>query len=215
MFFLEKSYRLLQLAISYKLKLLKPLGPPFQFSIEATNRCNFKCSFCPQSNPNHKHIRPVGELSADKFKSFLTNIKKLKHGNRHISICLDGEPLMNRSFPELIKIANEEGFTPRFSSNGKLLTPKIIDELSKYKFLASIDFSSEARVFDDVRGNKGDFDKVLENLRYLVDKATNNKSIQLEIVDITHFSGEFNATDSLLKMKKLFPNNLPDNIKFR
>lgn len=211
----EKIYRLTQLGTSYKFKMLKPLGPPFRFSIEATNRCNFKCDFCPQSSPTHKDMRAVGNLSPANFHLFLEKIKEVRSGNRNISICLDGEPLMNKSFPEFIKISNEEGMSPRFSSNAMLLTPRILDELSRFNFSAAVDFSSEPEVFDNIRGKNGDFKIVLDNLRYLVSNAIENPAIGIEIVDITHFSGVIDKANSLEKMRSLFPSNLPSNIRFR
>ena len=210
----EKICRLAQLGASYKLKMLKPMGPPYQFSIEATNKCNFKCSFCPQSSPTHKDMRSVGNLSLDHFQLFIKKIKKVKYGNSNVSICLDGEPLMNKSFSKFIKIANDEGLFPRFSSNGKLLTQSIVNELSGFNFLVAIDFSSEPEVFDKVRGNAGDYRIVFDNLRYLVDKASHNPHIKIEIVDITHFSEAFDKAKSLKKIRNLFPLNLPSNIKF-
>jgi radical SAM protein with 4Fe4S-binding SPASM domain len=120
---------------------------------------------------------------------------------------------MNKSFLELIKIANKEGLFPRFSSNGKLLVPQLIDKLSKYKFLAAIDFSSERDVFDQIRGKKGDYDIVLQNLLYLIEKAKINPKIKVEIVDTTHFLTNYNVKTSLVKMRRLFSPNLPSNIK--
>ena len=121
---------------------------------------------------------------------------------------------MNKSFLEFIKIANKEGLFPRFSSNGKLLVPQIIDKLSKYKFLAAIDFSSERDVFDQIRGKKGDYDIVLQNLLYLVEKARIYSGIKVEVVDITHFLRKINIKRSLKKMRQLFSPSLPPNIKF-
>lgn len=187
------------MAASYKLNMLKPLNAPFHFGIESTNWCNFKCSFCPQSNLDHKNMRKSGYLSEERFKLFIDKIKEIKSGNSNISLCLDGEPLMNKSFTSLIRISNENGLFPRFSSNGRLLTEDIANILSSYRFLASIDFSSEAEIFDSIRGGKGDFKIVLENLRVLVDKAILNHCIKLEIVDISHFSGDVDAADSLKK----------------
>ena len=210
-----KIYRLSQLATSYKLKLLRPLGPPCQFGIEATNRCNFKCHFCPQSNNDHKNVRPVGNLSIEDFRSFIKNIKYTNCGNSNISICLDGEPTLNKNFPEFIKISNEEGFFPRFSSNGMLLTRELVDKLSPYKYLASVDFSSDSSVFDNIRGYKGSFYSVLKNVKYLVSTATTARQIKIEIVDITHFPNNPGNANSLVKMKRLFSaDDLPSNIAF-
>jgi sulfatase maturation enzyme AslB (radical SAM superfamily) len=212
--FLRKIQHLCTLGLSYKLKLLLPISPPYNFAIEATNRCNFKCLFCPQSDPNHKNLRPRGNLTADNFLYFLSKIKAVKSGNSNISICLDGEPLMNNFFFDFIQITNNEGLYPRFSSNGKLLVPSLIDKLSQYKFLASIDFSSEKKIFEQIRGNKGDYDIILQNLLYLVEKAKIYPWVSVEIVDITNFFGDKNIEKSFKKMRQLFPPKLPPNINF-
>ncbi|HPO14483.1 MAG TPA: radical SAM protein [Candidatus Hydrogenedentes bacterium] len=210
---ISKIKHIAELGASYALKLRRPMNPPYQFSIEATNRCNFKCQFCPQSNPKHKDIRPVGELTLENFQCFVKKVKEAGGSNRNLSICLDGEPLMNKAFPELIKITRQEGFFPRFSSNGRLLTPDMIERLAPYGFLASVDFSSDAEVFETIRGRKGDFEIILENLRYLVDKASKEPGVRVEIIDITHFS-QGDAEASLKKMRGLFPEKIPPSVKF-
>ena len=202
------------LGISYKRKLLKPLNLPYRYSIEPTNYCNFKCSFCPQSNPKHESVREYGFLTTDNLRLFIKRIKEVDPNLSRISLCLDGEPLINKSFPDFIRIINENNIFPRFSSNGKLLTPGTVDKLVRSgNFLASIDFSGEPEIFDGIRGGKGDFDVVLENLRYLVSVAVRNPGIKLEIVDISHFSGA-DPKRSLKKMRGLFPSDLPSNIAF-
>lgn len=211
---LRKTNHLVSLGISYKRKLLKPLSPPFQYSIEPTNYCNFKCSFCPQSDPQHKKKREYGFLNPEDLRTFLKKIGEVKPGSSNFSLCLDGEPLMNKSFPEFIKIINQNNLFPRFSSNGKLLTPNMVDELVRCgNFLAAVDFSSEAEIFNSIRGRKGDYEIVYNNLKYLVDVATHNSKIKLEIVDITHFSG-IDPVPSLKKMRALFSSNSYPNIAF-
>jgi radical SAM protein with 4Fe4S-binding SPASM domain len=210
----RKIRHVLLMGVSYKLKLKRPLSPPYQFAIEATNHCNFRCSFCPQSDPEHKNVRETGLLTVENFRLYLARIQETRPGNSNLSICLDGEPLMNKSFPEFIRIANQQGFFPRFSSNGRLLTPAMADELARSGgFLASIDFASEKEIFESLRGRAGDFDIVLENLRYLAGLAAKDPKIKLEIVDIAGFNGA-DREASLKKMRSLFPPDLPDNVSF-
>ncbi|MCD6364962.1 MAG: radical SAM protein [Planctomycetes bacterium] len=202
----------MKLALSYKLGLLKPLCPPYQYSIEATNYCNFKCVFCPQSSPEHRLSREFGYLTVENFRLFLERIQHERPGNRNISICLDGEPLLNKHFPEFIILANEAGMKPRFSSNGKLLTPQLADRLAECgRFLVAIDFASDADVFDTIRGRPGDFDIVLGHLTHLIDIAARNRQIDVEIMDTTHFDGRDQAA-SLEKMRGLFRSDLPANV---
>jgi MoaA/NifB/PqqE/SkfB family radical SAM enzyme len=210
----SKFLHIFLMGLSYKNKLPRPLNPPYLFSIESTNYCNFRCKFCPQSNPQHKYDREFGTLSIKNFSLFLERIEEVKPGSKNISICLDGEPLMNKDFPVFIALANKAGRFPRFSSNGKLLTPEKIDELAKMGgFLVSVDFASDEHVFETVRGQIGDYTVVYDHLLYLVGKARVRADIRVEINDITPFLGADPATSSK-KMRAMFPAVLPKNVAF-
>lgn len=211
-------YRFFQLTrMAWAYKRAQPIlkYPPYMLSIEATNICNFKCTFCPQSDPAHATRRLQGKLSTDGMKWFLQRAIESGTANRNISICLDGEPTINPHLPEFIRMVNEYGFSPRFSSNGRLLNAQLTDALIEAgPFLASIDFASQAEYFEEVRGREGDFQKVLTNLRYLIAKARTNSSIQLEIVDTSVFCGADRAA-SLEAMTQLLDEGqpLPSNVK--
>ena len=211
---MNKFIHLPLLGISYISGLKKPLNSPYQFSIEPTNVCNYQCVFCPQSHPEHRSNRKQGTLTKKDMSLFLKRIRDIKPGNRNLSLTLDGEPALNKDFPEFIRLINDQGIFPRFSSNARNLKPDYVDDLlSKGSFLASVDFASEAQYFDDIRGKAGDFKIVLENLRYMVNVAKKNQKIKLEIVNISHFSGA-DPDKTLREMRNLFPDDLPRNIAF-
>jgi len=44
--------------------------PPLFYSIEATNICNYRCDYCPQSNPTEGHLKK-GRMSIDLFDHIL------------------------------------------------------------------------------------------------------------------------------------------------
>jgi radical SAM protein with 4Fe4S-binding SPASM domain len=148
------------------------------------------------------------------MRLFLKRVREINPGNRNISLALDGEPALNKALPEFVRLINDEGMLPRFSSNAKNLTPELVDKLTASgSFLASIDFASKAMYFDNVRGKDGDFRIVLNNLRSMVNIARGNPELKLEIINISHFSGADPDT-SLREMRNLFPDNLPHNIIF-
>jgi MoaA/NifB/PqqE/SkfB family radical SAM enzyme len=154
--------------------------PPYYVTIEATNRCNYKCIFCPQSDPKHCFERSQGDLTVEGFKEFIRQVKQLNSGNDKISICLDGEPLLNKEFPEFIKITNEEKIIPRFSTNGRFLSKELIDTLTDFgKFIESIDFASRKEYFEGPRGKEGDFQLILENIEYAIEEAKRNNNISI------------------------------------
>ena len=212
---MNKFSQLARMALAYK--QAKPIlkYPPYMLSIEATNICNYKCSFCPQSDPAHASRRSQGQLNADGMKWFLERVVESGTSNRNISICLDGEPTINKDLPQFIRMINDYGFCPRFSSNARLLDQDLTDALiAAGPFLASIDFASDATYFEEVRGRKGDFRKVLDNLHYLIAKARTNRAIQLEVVDTSVFSGA-DPEESLRTMTTLLADGraLPANVK--
>lgn len=212
---MNKFLHIFLLGSSYKLNLMKPLNLPFQFNIEPTNICNYKCVFCPQSEPDHGKNRKQGYLEIESMRLFLDQIREVRSGNNMLSLTLDGEPTLNKDLPEFVRLINAEGLLPRFSSNGRRLDTALVDALvASGSFFLSVDFASEAQYFDDIRGGKGDFKIVLENLRYIVDIARKNEKIFVELVNISHFSGA-DSKKTLREMKDLFPADLPDNIIFR
>jgi radical SAM protein with 4Fe4S-binding SPASM domain len=151
-------------------------------------------------------------LSVENLQLFLNRINDVRPGNKIISLTLDGEPTLNKSLPEFIKLINERQMFPRLSSNAKILTPTLVNKMaSGGSFLIQIDFASDSKYFDNIRGKEGDFNIILENLRYLVEVAKKNKNIHIEIINISHFSGA-DPEETLNRMRKLFPNNLPRNI---
>ncbi len=195
---MNKLIHILKLAWAYKIKKATRLPyPPYQYSIEPTNVCNFKCDFCPQSDPEHGKCRPTGQLTIENLKLFLKKRRAVKPGNKNINFTLDGEPFLNKNFIKFIELAAQEGLFSIFASNGSLITPEKADLLAKAgPFRASIDFGSDKNIFETIRSKKDNYEKLLENLRYLVKLAQENKNVNLEINDITSFAG-VNADESL------------------
>lgn len=212
---MNKISHIILLGLSYKLKLIEPFNPPYQYSIEPTNICNLKCVFCPQSDNEHKTTRESGYLTVGNMKLFLKKIKELKPGNKNISLTLDGEPTLNKNLPQFIRMINDENLFPRFSSNAKNLNPEMVEKLFDAGiFLLSIDFASDAKYFKNVRGGDGDFEQIKENIQYLLKRAGDNSNLKIEIVDISHYSGA-NPQKSLNDLKKMFKKELKPNIFFR
>lgn len=213
---MNKLTHIFKLGWAYKIKKATLLPyPPYQFTIEPTNICNFKCDFCPQSDPDHDKRRPTGQLTVENFRLFLARHKEANPGNKNINFTLDGEPFINKNFISFIELAAKENLFSIFASNGSLISPEKTDLLAKAgPFRASIDFASDKNVFETIRSKKDNYEKLLENLRYLVKKAGENENVNLEINDITSFTG-IDPEASLIKLKNLFGNNIPSRVKFR
>src|SRR4030042_2646596 len=127
----------IQIFLAYKLKKVKLPFLPIQVSIEPTNICNFKCSFCNQSAPDHFDKRKAGMIDLTDYKVILKKIKKECKNLKIISLTLDGEPFLHKGLPQMIKEANHEGFFIRFSSNGSKINDDFLEKTKDLAYLIS------------------------------------------------------------------------------
>ena len=140
--------------------------PPLFYSIEATNICNYRCKYCPQSAPDDKGIKK-GQMSVVLFESILKKITPLKPVSQ-IYLTGNGEPLMHPDLEEFIFLSNKYGFIPSFSSNGSLFSKERIKSLQDSgKFFLTVDFSPSKEIYETYRLG-GSWDTVYTNLKNLL-----------------------------------------------
>jgi MoaA/NifB/PqqE/SkfB family radical SAM enzyme len=193
----------------------KTLGyAPKQVSIEPTNVCNYKCSFCPQSTRDYRTF-PNGLMSLETLTVILDKVQEAGAAwNETLSFTHDGEPLLNPDFPEFIALANRRGFKPRFSSNASRLSKEKADALEEAGFFrAAIDFSASERIFEEYRGKTGDWEVVRENLAYLIEMSNRNPNVYVEVREmgtIEDFKGDLKLAD----LEGLFPKATTDRVDF-
>ncbi|RKX19724.1 MAG: hypothetical protein DRP51_06895 [Candidatus Zixiibacteriota bacterium] len=213
---MNRLKHIFKLARAYKIGKTTELPyPPYQYTIEPTNACNFKCDFCPQSDPEHSQRRPTGQLTVENFKLFLGKRRSVKPGNKNINFTLDGEPFLNKDFIQFIELAAKDRLFSIFASNGSLISPDKTDLLTEAgPFRASIDMASDKNIFETIRSKKDNYEKLLKNLRYLIKKAGENENVNLEINDISAFAG-VNPKESLEKLINLLGPDIPSRVVFR
>ncbi len=184
---------------------------PEYLGVEVTNVCNFSCSFCPQSDPNHHSYVKKTFLSLEKCDFYLKKIRDLGIKTNLIHWTLDGEPFMHKEFHKLCEIGLRYGFTNAyFATNGMLCT---IDRLIKFpindcRFTLSIDFCADPVFFEEVRGTKDSWNRIYKNIKdILSDKRLSN--IYINLTDISSYStddkNELNKR--FFSLKKLFGNH--------
>lgn len=189
--------------------------PPRMVSIEPTNVCNYRCAFCPQSDPEHRQLRR-GKMSLEDLDQILDKIVEAKaapHGT--ISFTHDGEPLLHPEFPEFIRRANQRRFAPRFSSNGSRLTPEMADRLEQAgSFRPSIDWSSSREVFESKRGRKDDWELIRGNLAYLIEMSNRNPQVSVEVFEMGTYDQPAQGEEMLQQLRSLLPTPTSDRVEF-
>tara|TARA_B100000959_G_C14875833_1_gene580384 strand:- start:130 stop:1158 length:1029 start_codon:yes stop_codon:yes gene_type:complete len=183
---------------------------PEDISIEVINTCNFKCSFCPQSDPNHFNIVNRSHLTPEKAE---TIIKKLRLGGVRTNVIhwtLDGEPFVNKKFHRICKIAIDYGFNKSiFSTNGYFMKLQRLKELPRHnnvKYTLCIDFCSDKTYFEKIRGSFNSWDIIFNNIKDAVNDPDLNH-IDFKITDVSSYSinNKKELKRRLQKLNLLFP----------
>lgn len=97
--------------------------------IEATNRCNAVCHFCPRDATPHQGHMSMATFDQALYRAIEFQGTKMKDSTFDVqvkpNICGLGEPLINPNTPEFIRKIRTAGFgTCGMSSNGALLDEK-------------------------------------------------------------------------------------------
>lgn len=163
---------------------------PEEVSIEATNVCNFKCSFCPQSDPKHHDFIPRTYLDLGAAKTILANLRNSGIKTKTLHWTLDGEPFMNKRFAELCETALQYGFSNMyFATNGMLLTEDVIQQLPSHsgaKYTFTIDFAGDQTYFEEVRGTNNSWQRICANIDGILSDQR-WQHIRIEIEDISTY----------------------------
>ena len=131
--------------------------------IEITNRCNLRCSFCPESSRTPKI------MSIEEFEHIL---KEIKPYTDYIYLHIKGEPLSHPQLPEFLDLAEKYKIKVNITSNGTLID-RVGDKIINKPAFRQINFSLHS--FD------GNLDKIDEN--NYIEKVLNfaNKSENIYI----------------------------------
>ena len=110
------------------LETVIPLETPFIVFVDPSDACNFKCRFCPTSDRGlMKQVgRPLRVMDFDLFKKIADDMCDFPQKVKVLRLYKDGEPLINKRLPDMIKYAKDVGSAERIdtTTNASLLTPE-------------------------------------------------------------------------------------------
>lgn len=167
-----------------------PLKTPFLVFVDPSSRCNFSCRFCPCGNA-HRNLWREGRTAdimpfalfckiIDDLETFPDRIKTLR-------LYKDGEPLLNKNLPQMIRYARKKNFIDRidFTTNASLLNRELslnILDAGVTRIIVSVEALSEEG-YKDISNVRIDFRKYLDNIAFLHDNS-GDCTIFLKIGDV-------------------------------
>ena len=150
-------------------------------TVLTTYDCNFACPYCVEQG-----VKAPVYMSRETAAGVVDDIKARTEKNRPRRLLLNfygGEPLMNLVAIRIVAGGLKDycekaaiDYSAGMSTNGALLTAKVVDELCRYG-VRSVkvtldgmrDVHNRSRPF---RNGKGSFDTIIENVRSAIDKVS-------------------------------------------
>lgn len=177
-------------------------APPLKLQFNPTGNCNLNCKFCWRRDTNSENRE---ELSDQEILKLFKEAKKL--GIKEWFISGGGEPTFRPIIFKLFKKIKNAGMYGDLITNGTLFNKSQIDMLVKIKWdqiLFSLD-GANAKTHDYLRGAKGVFDKIIENLNLFKENKKRSK-YDRPLIGITTIicNKNFNQIADLIKIAKKY-----------
>ena len=148
---------------------------PVFISVEPADYCQLSCPQCPVGMRGGKSLEVRGDrlevrgertlLSPDLFRRILSETAPFVWT---VQFYFQGEPLLNRDLPEMIRLAHDEGLYTIVSTNAQSLTREMAQRLSDAglsKLIVSMDGATQES-YEQYRVG-GKLQRVLDGLRYM------------------------------------------------
>lgn len=151
-----------------------PLNTPFVIFIDPCDTCNFKCRFCPTGDKLKMRGvkgRNHGPMNLQIYEKIINGLQDFDNQVKVIRLYKDGEPLLNKHFPEMVKMAKNSDKVVQVdtTTNGALLNYTFSENIIK-SGIDRINISIEGLCDNDYkffsRANVN-FRLLVDNIRYL------------------------------------------------
>jgi len=167
------NFSLIQLSYLLSILFNRPLvwGKPFFISLEPASVCNLACPQCPAG---------VGDVKREKIfldvNAYKAIVDEISGTTIILSLYHQGEPLMHKSFADMVKYASERKIYTVTSTNGHFLTEEICRRLVESgldRIIISLD-GTDQESYNKYRMG-GDFEKVIKGIRMLSEARQGNR----------------------------------------
>ncbi len=187
-----------------KLESIIPLNVPIIILVDPSDKCNFRCKFCPTAD--HKLMRKIpgryfGFMDFELYKRIIDDICEFERPIKVLRLYKDGEPLLHPKFPEMVRYAKDTGCAERIdtTTNASLLSPQKnveIIEAGLTRINISI-YGMNQKQYLDFSKHRVNFDKLVANIKHLYENRG-----QCEV--IVKINGDVISEDDEKKFYEVF-----------
>jgi len=103
-------------------------GPMF-VSVEPANICQLRCPECPVGKGERRKVKGERTTPFMNMELFRRVLAEVRDTAWVMQFYFQGEPLLNKDLPQMIREAHEAGIYTIVSTNAQAMTPELADEL--------------------------------------------------------------------------------------
>ena len=151
-------------------KLVKTIYPIY-VEISPMGACNHRCSFCAFDYIGYKPM----SLDSNRLIKILKEMSIL--GVKSVQLAGTGEPLLHKHIIEIIEASSSFGLSVGVTTNGTMMNERFIQNaLREIEWIkVSINGGTPESYQSIHRSKKGDFEKVIKNLKSAVKEKRKNQ----------------------------------------
>jgi radical SAM protein with 4Fe4S-binding SPASM domain len=167
---------------------------PIHLTIGFTGYCNHRCLWCTAEYVHSKKLKI--EIDPKVLLKFLK--EAYDNGLKSLTIVGSGEPLLHPNAGYLIEEISKLGLKIGLFTNGVYINryyPEILKNLTFIR--VSFDAATKETHYNLHRGQKSDFDNIINNLKYLV----KNRKEKRPTLGLQFVTGQHNINEALLAVK--------------
>jgi len=175
-----------------------PLDTPFTIGVSPSNACNFKCNYCVQSLDNiilkEKYEFKKEIMKYDTFEKILLQLKQFPKKIKLLTFMGQGEPLLNKELPKMIKIAKCLDVAERIDvvTNASLLIPsKSIELIESGLNVLRISLQGiTSKKYKDISNIDLDFAELVNNIKYFDNISKGKCKVYVKIMNVSLIKNE-------------------------